>query len=69
MSQKQVVAVMYGISAVLGLIAVLLTGESPILRVGCLVLAFAISITVWLYVFRKNPKLRRPHHGEEEKTQ
>ena len=69
MSQKQVVAVMYGISAVLGLIAVLLTGKSPILRVVCLALAFAVSIAVWLYVFRKNPNLRLPHHGEEEKAQ
>ena len=69
MSQKQVVAVMYGVSAVLGLIAVLLTGKSPILRVVCLALAFAVSIAVWLYVFRKNPNLRLPHHGEEEKTQ
>ena len=67
MSQKQAVAVMYGISAVLGLTAVLLTGDSPILRTACLVLAFGISITVWLYVFRKNPNLRLPHREGEEK--
>ena len=57
MSQKQVVAVLYGISAVLGLIAVLLTGKSPALRIGCLVAAFAVAGTVWLFVFRKNPNL------------
>ena len=57
MSQKQVVAVLYGISAVLGLIAVLLTGKSPALRIGCLVAAFAVAGTVRLFVFRKNPNL------------
>ena len=67
MSQKQAVALMYGISAVLGLSAVLMTGKSPVLRIGCLILAFGISITVWLYVFRKNPKLRISHHEDGEK--
>ncbi len=67
MSQKQAVAVMYGISAVLGLSAVLMAGHTPILRIGCLVLAFGISITVWLYVFRKNPNLRLGRHEAEEK--
>ena len=69
MSQKQAVAVMYGISAVLGLTAVLLTGDSPILRTACLVLAFGISITVWLYVFRKNPNLRLPHREDADKQE
>ena len=69
LSQKQAVAVMYGISAVLGLSAVLMTGKSPLLRIGCLVLAFGISITVWLYVFRDNPKLRKAARGNEEKAE
>jgi UDP-GlcNAc:undecaprenyl-phosphate GlcNAc-1-phosphate transferase len=69
MSQKQVVAVMYGISAVLGLIAVLLTGQSPVLRVGCLVLAMAVSLAVWFYVFRKNPNLHRKPEGKENKPE
>ena len=69
LSQKQAVAVMYGISAILGLSAVLMTGDSPLLRIGCLVLAFGISITVWLYVFRKNPNLRLGRRGDEEKTE
>ncbi len=65
MSQKQAVAVMYGISAVLGLSAVLMAGNSPALRAACLVLGFGISITVWYYVFRNNPKLRISHREEE----
>jgi len=59
MNQKQVVAVLYGVSAVLGLIAVLLAGNSAIVRIVCLVAAFAVSITVWLFVFR--------HNGHDEK--
>ena len=35
----------------------LLTGKSPALRIGCLVAAFAVAGTVWLFVFRKNPNL------------
>ena len=69
MSQKQAVAVMYGISAVLGLLAVLLAGDNPLLRIGCLVLAFGISITVWAYVFRKNPNLRLPHRDDADKQE
>ena len=67
MSQKQVVAVLYGISALLGLSAVLMTGDSPILRIACLVLALGISVTVWLFVFYRNKKLHlRGKEGEEQ---
>ena len=69
MDQKQAVAVIYGISAVLGLIAVLLTGKSPILRVICLVLALGVAVAVWLYVFRGNTKLHVPHSMEEEEEE
>ena len=69
MNQKQAVALMYGISAVLGLSAVLMAGDIPLLRIGCLVLAFGISITVWIFVFRKNPNLRLNHREEEEKKE
>ena len=68
MSQKQAVALMYGISAVLGLSAVLMAGKTPLLRIVCLVLAFGISITVWLYVFRNNPNLRLSRGDEGEQT-
>ena len=69
MSQKQAVALMYGISAVLGLSAVLMAGKTPLLRIVCLVLGFGISITVWLYVFRNNPKLRRGHGEDEDRPE
>lgn len=65
MSQKQAVAVLYGISAVLGLIAVLMTGQSAAVRVVCIIAAFLISITVWQMVLRSVPK--HPKGENEEK--
>ncbi len=56
LSQKQVAAVLYAISAVMGLLAVLLAGNSLIVRTICLVLMFIISLAVWLFVFRRLPK-------------
>ena len=60
LTQKQAVAVLYGISAILGLLAVLLAGESALIRIVCVVLAFLISLGVWLSVFFRNPNLRKP---------
>ena len=67
MSQKQAVAVIYGISALLGLVAVLLTGDNFALRIVCLVLALVVSLIVWLYVFRHNTHLHAPVMEEEKK--
>ena len=61
MSQKQAVAVLYGVSAVLGLIAVLMAGQSVAVRIVCIIAAFLISITVWQLVLRSVPK-----HAKEE---
>ena len=55
LNQKQAVAVLYGISAVMGLVAVLLTGRDTLQRIICVIAAFIISLVVWQYVFRKNP--------------
>ncbi len=65
MSQKQAVAVLYGISAVLGLIAVLMAGQSAAVRIVCIIAAFLISITVWQLVLRSVPK--HPKEENEEK--
>ena len=61
MSQKQAVAVLYSVSALFGLFAVLLAGDSIILRVSCIVLAFIICITAWYVVLRKFAP-----HGEQD---
>lgn len=67
MSQKQAVAVIYGISALLGLVAVLISGPGLPIRVICLVLAVAVSVVVWLFVFRGNRKLHM--HGETKENE
>ena len=66
MSQKQAVAVLYGVSAILGLLAVLLAGNSAVVRIVCLAAAFAISLTVWHFVFHGNTRLHLT--PEEEQT-
>lgn len=68
LNQKQVVAVLYGISAVLGLLAVLMAGDSMAVKIICLVVAFIISLGIWLKVFKNNPNLRE-HHAEEHKAE
>ena len=67
MSQKQAVAVLYAISAVLGLVAVLVAGPGTGIRIVCIVVAFAISLTVWLFVFSKahvHSEHLHPEHRE-----
>ena len=54
---------LYGISAVLGLIAVLLAGSGALVRIVCAVCAFIIALMVWLYVFWRNPNL---HHRRDD---
>ena len=68
LNQKQVVAVLYGISAVLGLLAVLMAGDSMAVKIICLVAAFIISLGIWLKVFKNNPNLRE-HTAEEHKAE
>lgn len=58
LNQKQAVSVLYGVSAVLGLLAVLLAGGDVIVKVICVIAAFIISMAVWFYVFWHNPNLK-----------
>lgn len=60
LSQKQAVAVLYAVSAILGLTAVLLTSSGPV-RIVVAVIAFAIAVCVWLFVFRNNKSIHIPH--------
>ncbi len=53
MNQKQVVAILYGVSAVMGFFAVLIAGPGTAVRILCVAAAFLVSISVWLFVFRK----------------
>ena len=59
LSQKQAVLTLYGVSAVLGIIAVMIAGPGTVGRIVCLVTAFIISISVWIFVFRKGKSKNR----------
>lgn len=52
LSQKQAVAVLYGLSSLQGLAAVLLAGTDALSRALSLLPAFALSLAVWLPVLR-----------------
>ncbi len=58
LSQRQAVAVLYSISAVMGLFAVILAAETALLRIICLVAIAAITFSIWLFVFHRNPRLK-----------
>ena len=64
LSQKQAVAVLYAVSAILGLTTVVLT-SSGIVRIVLATVAFAIAVCIWLFVFRHNRSLHIPHHEPE----
>lgn len=66
LSQKQAVAVLYGISAVLGIFAVLMAGSNTYMRIGCLVLALLIAFLVWVKVIRHNPNIHLEHSEKKE---
>ena len=58
---------LYAVSAVLGLIAVLIAGPGTGIRIVCIVVAFAISLTVWLFVFSRahlHPEHLHAEHRE-----
>ena len=68
LNQKQAVAVLYAVSAILGLAAVLLT-STGIVRIIVAVIAFAIAVCVWLFVFRPTNNIHPlPHDKPAEES-
>ena len=65
LSQKQAVAVLYSVSAILGLAAVVLASTGGMLRIVLGVAAFLIAVGVWFFVFRGNHNL---HHIETDEA-
>ena len=65
LSQKQAVAVLYGISAVMGLVGVLLAGKNTLMRILCVVAAFIVSLSVWFFVFKGNPNFKKKMGNSE----
>ena len=66
MNQKQAVAVLYAVSTVLGMIAVLIAGPGTGIRIFLIVLAFVLSLSVWLFVFRKSKQLHVTDPSEQQ---
>jgi len=58
LSQRQAVAVLYSISAVMGLLAIILAAETAALRLVCLAVIIMLTVLIWVFVFRNNPNLR-----------
>ncbi len=56
LSQKQAVAVLYGVSSLQGLAAVLLAGTDALSRALCLLPAGALGLAVWLPLLRSPPE-------------
>lgn len=65
LSQKQAVAILYSISAIIGLAAVVLASNWGILRVILAILAFAIALSLWIFVLRWNHD-QTPSNGEKD---
>ena len=53
LNQKQAVVILYGVSAILGIVAVMIAGPGTGIRIVCLATAFVISLGGCFYVFRK----------------
>lgn len=68
LNQKQAVAVLYALSAILGLAAVVLN-STGYMRLVLAIIAFVIAGCVWLFVFRHNNHIHAPHHEHEKKTE
>ena len=60
LNQKQAVAVLYAISAILGLAAVLITSKGPARNILAAI-AFAIAVCIWWFVFRHNKNIHLHH--------
>jgi len=54
LNQKQAVAVLYSISAILGLAAVVLASNWGMLRIVLAVIAFLIALVLWIFVLKWN---------------
>ena len=62
LSQKQAVAVLYAVSAILGLAAVVLTSTGATKAIVAAI-AFVIAVCIWLFVFRNNKNIHIHHEA------
>ena len=64
LTQRQAVMVLYGISAFMGVIAILITGDDPTQKIIGIAAAIIIASALVLYVFKLSPAVRSEHHSE-----
>ncbi len=71
LSQKQTVAVLYGVSAIMGLVAVLISGHDNLIKILCVVGIFLMLLGIWIIMAIRNPrkakarKLKKQQHEAE----
>ena len=56
LSQKQTVAVLYGVSAIMGLFAVIISGHSSLIKIICVVAILLVLIGIWIIMAIRNPR-------------
>lgn len=66
LSQKQAVAVLYGVSAILGALALFIAGNSVALKVVCLVAVFVALLGIAVIVLIRNPRRARARKERQE---
>ena len=71
LSQKQAVAVLYGVSAIMGLFAVLISGHSQQLKWLCVICAVIILAGIYIIVAIRNPRraLERKRLKEQQELE
>ena len=53
LNQKQVVSILWGITAIMGLVSILMTGSNPAIKIICTVLVFLITFGVWVFIIQR----------------
>ena len=53
LSQRQVVGILSGITLIMGLISILMTGSSSVLKIICTVFVFLVALFIWISVTKK----------------
>lgn len=56
LSQKQTVAVLYGVSAIMGLVAVLISGHDNLVKTLCVIGIFLTLVGIWVIMAIRNPR-------------
>ncbi|MBQ9733585.1 MAG: undecaprenyl/decaprenyl-phosphate alpha-N-acetylglucosaminyl 1-phosphate transferase, partial [Clostridia bacterium] len=56
LSQQQTVAVLYGVSAIMGLVAVLISGHNSLIKILCVAGILIMLLGIWIIMAIRNPR-------------